>query len=59
VKQHILPKQAKEITEEQFYSLFPGKLHDNVVERKDWANFHHKKITIGKMIELLKQKTSV
>lgn len=48
MKQHISPSQAQEITEEQFYSLF-----DEIVKRNDWANFHHKKITIGKCIEIL------
>lgn len=49
MKQHILPKQALEITEEQFYSLFEEKK----VKRSDWVNFHHKKMTIGQMIEYL------
>lgn len=48
MKQHITPSQAQEITEEQFYSLF-----DEIVKRKDWAHFHHKKVTIGKCIEVL------
>lgn len=48
MKYHITPKQAKEITEEQFYSLF-----NEIVPRKDWANYHHKKVTIGKMIDYL------
>lgn len=51
MKQHITPKQAREVTEEKFYSIF-----DEVVVRKDWANFHHKKVTIGKMIEFLYSK---
>jgi len=50
MKQHISPKQAKEISEEQFYSLF----NKNIVERqKDWHTFHRKKVTIGYMIEFL------
>jgi hypothetical protein len=49
IKQHITPKQALELSEEQFYLLFP----DGIVKRKDWANYHHKKVTIGKMIEIL------
>lgn len=49
MKQHITPSQAKEITEEQFYSLFD----DEIVYRKDWADYHYKKITIVKMIEIL------
>jgi hypothetical protein len=49
IKQHITPKQALQITEAQFYSLAP----DGFVKRNDWANYHHKKITIGKMIEFL------
>ena len=48
MKQHITPKQAKEITEEQFYSLF-----DDIVRRKNWANYHHSKVTVGKLIELI------
>lgn len=50
MKQHITPSQAEEITEEQFYSLF-----DEIVYRKDWADYHHKKVTIGKMIEILRK----
>ncbi|GAA4879176.1 hypothetical protein GCM10023310_69130 [Paenibacillus vulneris] len=48
MKYHITPKQAKEITEEQFYSMF-----NEIVPRNDWANYHHKKMTIGKMIDYL------
>jgi hypothetical protein len=48
MKYHIKPKQAKEISEEQFYSLF-----NEIVKRDDWANYHHKKVTIGKMIDFL------
>jgi hypothetical protein len=48
MKQHITVEQAKEISAEQFYSLF-----DEIVERKNWTEYHHKKITIGKMIEIL------
>lgn len=51
MRQHITPKQAKQLTKEQFYSLFP-----DLVIRDDWANYHHKKITIGKIIEILKDK---
>lgn len=49
MKQHITPKQALEVSDLQFYSLFP----EGIVERNDWANYHHKKMTIGKMIEYL------
>ena len=52
MKQHITPKQASEITEEQFYSLFNNQ-HWGSFRRKDYANFHHKKVTIGKCIEVL------
>ena len=51
MKQHVIPKQLKEITENQFYSLF-----DEIVKRDDWHTYHHKKITIGKMFEILKGK---
>lgn len=49
MKQHITPKQAAEVSEIEFYSLFP----EGIVKREDWANYHHKKVTIGKMIECL------
>ncbi len=52
MKMHITPQQAQEITGEQFYSLF-----DEIVKRDDWANFHHKKVTIGKCIEILEPYT--
>ena len=48
MKQHLTPKQLLEVTEEQFYSLF-----DEIVKRNDWSKYHHKKMTIGKMIEYL------
>jgi hypothetical protein len=48
MKQHISPKQLKEITKVQFYTLLP-----DFVIRNDWSEYHHKKITIGKMIEIL------
>lgn len=48
MKEHITPKQAQEITEEQFYSLF-----SSVVRRGDWYKYHHKKVTVGKLIEFL------
>lgn len=48
MKQHITPKQAKQLAESQFYSLF-----DEIVPRADWAHYHHKKVTIGKLIESL------
>lgn len=52
MKQHILPKQALEVSKTEFYSFFPP---NELVERNDWAKYHHKKITIGKMIEILKE----
>ncbi|WP_145413481.1 hypothetical protein [Paenibacillus xylanexedens] len=48
MKNHITPKQAKEATEEQFYSFF-----NEIVPRKDWTNYHHRKMDIGKMIDYL------
>lgn len=48
MKYHIKPKQAKEISEEQFYSLF-----EEIVKRDDWYKYHNKKVDIGKMIEYL------
>ncbi|WP_091017782.1 MULTISPECIES: hypothetical protein [Paenibacillus] len=52
MKYHITPKQAKEITEERFYSFF-----NDIVSRKDWANYHHRKMDIGKMIDYLDEVT--
>ncbi|QSF43435.1 hypothetical protein [Paenibacillus tianjinensis] len=52
MKQHILPKQALEISKEQFYELFP----EGLVDRNNWATYHHKKMTIGKMIEVMFNK---
>lgn len=51
MKQHITPKQAKEITKEQFYRLIQG-----LVDRDDWSDYHHKNMTIGKMIEILRKQ---
>lgn len=48
MKYHIKPKQVKEITEKQFYSMF-----NEIVPRDDWANYHHRKMTISKMIDWL------
>lgn len=48
MKEHITPKQAQQITEDQFYSLF-----SEIVKRDDWYKYHHKKVTIGKLIEFL------
>jgi aminopeptidase-like protein len=50
LKQHITPNQAKKLTEKQFYGLFA-----ELVPRKDWANYHHKKITIGKLLEIIRE----
>jgi hypothetical protein len=54
MKQHITPKQAKQLTETQFYNLF-----DEIVPRKDWFNYHHKKVTIGKLIEVIRKYNQV
>jgi len=48
MKYHITPKQAKEVTEEHFYSMF-----NEIVKREDWYKYHHKKMDIGKMIDWL------
>jgi hypothetical protein len=48
MKYHITPKQAKELTKDQYYSMF-----NDLVLRDDWANYHHRKMTIGKMIDYL------
>lgn len=54
MKQHLLPMQACHFTKETFYSFF-----DELVDRDDWHKYHHKKMTIGKMIELLHKKYKV
>lgn len=46
--QHILPKQMMEISEKTLVEVFG--FNNN---RKDFYNYHHKKLTIGKMIEFL------
>ena len=56
MKQHITPTQALEIFEDQFYSFFDS---EGMVKRDDWFSYHHKKVTIGKMIELLSDKYSM
>ncbi len=50
MKQHILPKQFKEMDEDAAIHLF------DLVPREDWYKYHHKKVTIGKMIEVLERK---
>lgn len=45
---HITPKQAQEIAEAQFYSLF-----ETIVPREDWYKYHHKKMDIGKMLDII------
>lgn len=50
MKQHITPKQFKEMSQEKTIELF------GFIKRKDFYNYHHKKITIGKMIEILQDK---
>ena len=52
MKYHITPKQAKEITEEQFYSMF-----NEIEHREDWMDYYHKNITIEKMIDILDEIT--
>ena len=49
LKHHITPKQAEELGDENFYDLF-----DEVVRRNDWAKYHHKKVTIAKLIESIR-----
>lgn len=49
MRQHIYPKDAMKVSKEQFYSLF----NEDLVDREDWAKYHHKKVTIGKMLEFL------
>lgn len=55
MKQHILPKQMAEITFEQAKLMLGDKLNprDFRYDSSDWTHFHHKKVTIGKMIEFL------
>lgn len=48
MKEHLLPKQLKELGREKFYMFFPS-----LVIREDWAKYHNKKITIPKLIEII------
>lgn len=50
MKQHIKPDQFKQMDD-----IFAMVLFD-LVPRKDWYRYHHKKVTIGKMIEILQEK---
>ena len=50
MKQHITPKQANRLGKKRFYELFP-----DLVVREDWASYHHKKISIGKLIEIIEK----
>ncbi|MBD8836278.1 hypothetical protein IFU39_00395 [Paenibacillus sp. CFBP 13594] len=52
MKYHITPKQAREVTEEQFYSFF-----NEIVPRSNWASYHCRKMDIGKMIDYLDEVT--
>jgi len=49
MKQHITPKQCAKIAEEQVCKL----LGEDIGKPKDYTHVHHKKFTIGKMIEIL------
>lgn len=50
MKQHITPDQFKEMDELDAVKLF------DLVPRKEWYKYHHKKVTIGKMMKILEQK---
>jgi hypothetical protein len=50
MKEHITPKQANQLTKAQFYDLFP----EGLVSRVDWATYHRTKLTVGKMVGILK-----
>jgi len=53
MKQHILPKQLKEITFEQAKLILGDDLNSRKGYLLKWYLYHHKKVTIGKMIEYL------
>ena len=53
MKQHITPKQFKEISKEQSIELFDFNARDWRGCEDDFYTYHHKKITVGKMIEIL------
>ena len=48
VKEHITPKQAEQLSKEEFYSLF-----SNLTDRRHWYRYHNTKMTVGKMIGIL------
>lgn len=54
MKQHITPKQLREVDKEKLISIY-GDFNGSALNsyRKDFYDYHHKKFTIGKMIELL------
>lgn len=53
MKQHITPKQFQELPKEISCKVFDLNPRDWRGYKNDFYGYHHKKITIGKMIELL------
>lgn len=51
MKEHITPKQAQQLAEGDFYNLFKIE-----VKREDWYKYHHKKVTIPKLLGVLKKE---
>ena len=53
MKQHITPTQFKEMNKERAIELFDLNARDWRGYEDDFYNYHHKKITIGRMIDFL------
>lgn len=49
MKQHITPSQAKEVSFQDFCTIYQSEL----VYREDWTVYHAKKMTIGKLLDFL------
>lgn len=56
MKQHITPKQFQELPKEISCKVFDLNARDWRGYKDDFYGYHHKKITIGKMIETLMDK---
>ena len=57
MKQHVTPQQLREISKERLVEVYGNKYGSALnTSRKDFYEYHHKKFTIGKIIEILKNK---
>lgn len=53
MKQHITPKQASEVTFDEFKLIY---MDDKLIKHNAYARVHAKKITIGKLIQFISDK---